>query len=138
MILRHKAKDDLKTVDPILFELEQQSREDLSSKKKIKKTALTKLFSLKQISNGRELNRQNQTPVNVQIEDDGSEILEKIHKDDKEFLNRVEGLLTKNRVLPINKMFTVVHQLDEVLQNLGDTADELDTMKGNKNDLSLF
>lgn len=130
IILRHKAKEDLKTIDPILFELERATEEDPKNFKKVNKSALNKIFALRQISKGLETNKQKDPPIKVQLEDDGTEIIEKEHREDREFLNKVEGLLSKNKVLPVNKMFAVVHQLDEVLHNLGDTADELDAVKG--------
>jgi len=135
IILRHKAKDDLKTIDPSLFELEQSYKEGLSNFKRVNKSATNKIFA-RQISKEtkeQEINKQKNVLVNVQLEDDGSELIERLCQDDTEFLKKVEGFLSKSRVLPINKMSTVVNQLDQVLHNLGDTADELDTLKGRVN-----
>ncbi len=126
----YKAKDDIPVIDPIQFQIEEKQRQ----RKQTKNSALAKIYAYRQFANLTEeskLKTESDKNLSISVEDDGADLFQRIQKDDFEFKKRVDGILQRNKTLPINKMFAVVHHLDHALQGLGETVDELDALKIN-------
>lgn len=121
--MKQKAKEE------IAIQLQEQEAE-LEKQKKSKMQIAEKAISAVEAFKQTLLAKEEQTTEEVNNPDFQFEeelyMPSKLVKEDRDFKKNVERLLIKNKVLPADRIPIVVNKLDEILHNLGETADEID------------
>lgn len=123
--MKQKAKEEIAAQ---LQEQEAELEKQKKSKIQIAEKAISAVDAFKQTL----LPKEEQKTENVEENNPDFQFEEELYmpsklvKEDRDFKKNVERLLIKNKVLPADRIPIVVNKLDEILHNLGETADEID------------